>query len=178
MRIEEPVFKDGYALMALNSIINNNNNKHEEADDHIMYHITHGVNVDRCSSVIVVSADTDVFVCLLYNFNHWVHSDIKELWMLCGQGTSTQAVPIHTLANVMDPDVVSVSPAVHASGGCGTTSKVGTKRASLKVAQECGFNKLFRFGVGELTEEMVSATESFLVNTPIWLRTLRPYEIS
>ena len=131
--------------------------EHEEADDCIMYHISHAVNVDRYSRVIVASADIDVFVCLLFNFTHWVHLDIKELWMLCGQGTPTQYVPIHTL-------VVSVLPAVHALGGCDTSSKVGTKRASLNFAQEYGFKKLFRFGIGQLTEEMLSSAERLLVN--------------
>ena len=55
--------------------------EHEEADDRIMYHISHAVKVDRYQRAVVALADTDVFLCLLYNFTHWVHSDINELWM-------------------------------------------------------------------------------------------------
>ena len=40
---------------------------HEEADDRIMLHINHGVQ-SMITSIIVASADTDVFVNLLYHY--------------------------------------------------------------------------------------------------------------
>ena len=140
------------------------NCEHEEADDRIMFHISHAVKVDKLKRVTVASADTDVFVCLLYNFNNWVlYADIKEIWMLCGHGITTRAVPIHDLFSVMNPEVVSILPAVHALGGCDTTSKIGTKKASLKAAEKYGFQMLFRFGEDDLTPEMITSVEDFLV---------------
>ena len=42
---------------------------HEEADDRIMYHVNHTVAIDNFTRMIVVSADTDVLVCLMYHFS-------------------------------------------------------------------------------------------------------------
>ena len=44
---------------------------HEEADDRIMFHISHAVVIDQFHKVIVASADTDVFICFMYHFRHW-----------------------------------------------------------------------------------------------------------
>ena len=38
---------------------------HEEADDRIMHHVNHAVAIDNFTRMIVASADTDVFVCLM-----------------------------------------------------------------------------------------------------------------
>ena len=43
---------------------------HEEADDRIMLHVNHAVTVESLRRIIVASADTDVFVCLMYHFNN------------------------------------------------------------------------------------------------------------
>ena len=71
---------------------------HEEADDRLMFHINHGIKVDRYQKVIIASADTDVFVSSLFHFTRWTHSDLNELWMLCGQGLTSRAVPLHDIA--------------------------------------------------------------------------------
>ena len=39
----------------------------------------------------------------------------------------------------MNADVVDILPPVHALSECDTTSKVGTKPAALKTANECGY---------------------------------------
>ena len=44
---------------------------HEEADYRMQYHISHAVDIDRISQVLVLSADTDVFCSLIYNFLRW-----------------------------------------------------------------------------------------------------------
>jgi len=86
--------------------------------------------------VIVASADTDVFICLLYHFNQtWNDSGLLELWVYCGQDNTSRAVPIHDLVVEMPSILVSVLPAVHALIGCDTTSKVSTKHAAFKVAE-------------------------------------------
>ena len=57
---------------------------HEEADDRIMFHIQ-VILSDRASStsVTVFSADTDVFICLLYHLStNWRYHDLTELWVV------------------------------------------------------------------------------------------------
>ena len=39
----------------------------------------------------------------------------------------------------MNADVVDILPPVHALSECDTTSKVGTKPAALKTANECSY---------------------------------------
>ena len=58
---------------------------HEEADDRIMFHINHAVIIDQFHKVIVASADTDVFICLMYHFRHWSMYELEELWVIKGQ---------------------------------------------------------------------------------------------
>ena len=137
---------------------------HEEADDRIMFHINQNVVVDHFQRVIVASADTDVFVCLMDHFSNWTDYDIKELWMLSGQGRSSRAIPLHQLVNTMDSTVIEVLPAVHALSGCDTTSKIGTKKSAFQTAEKSGEDYLESFGKSVLTEEMVSSAEKFLVD--------------
>ena len=68
----------------------------------------------------------------------WNDRGLPELWVLCGQGNTSRAVPIHNLAVEMPSILVSVLPAVHALTGCDTTSKVPTKHAAFKVAEQGG----------------------------------------
>ena len=85
---------------------------HEEGDDRIMFHINQAVVVDYLQRVIVASSDTDVFVCLVYHFGHWMHFDLKELWMLSALAHSSRAVPLHQLVHKIDTNVIDVLPAV------------------------------------------------------------------
>ena len=66
---------------------------HEEADD-LMFHINHAVIIDQFQKVIVASADTDVFICLMYHFRHWSMYELEERWVIKGQGNSSRAVPV------------------------------------------------------------------------------------
>ena len=78
---------------------------HEEADDRMMFHINHAVNVDQLSRAIVASEDTYVFICLIYHFSRWIHFGMQELWVLKGQGTSKRSVPVHDLLDKMDSSI-------------------------------------------------------------------------
>ena len=69
--------------------------------------------------------------------------------MISGQSDSATAVPVHSLVDHMNADVVDILPPVHALTGCDTTSKVGTKSATLKTVNECGYELCF-FGKTEL----------------------------
>ena len=135
---------------------------HEEADDRIMYHVNHAVAIDNFTRMIVASADTDVPVCLMYHFSRWKQFNLKELWVLGGQGTTRRAVPVHNLVAAMDPRVVNVLPAVHSLSGCDTTSKVSRKKSTLKVAS-LRSDLLEGFGQGLLSENMISSAEKFMV---------------
>jgi hypothetical protein len=57
--------------------------------------------------------------------------------------------------------VSEILPAVHAVTGCDTTTKVGTKHATLIRAEESP-QYLMAFGKEELPDTMLKATESFL----------------
>ena len=73
---------------------------HEEADDRIMYHINHAAKIDSFSKVIVASGDTDVFISLLYHYTDWKTANLVELWILCGQGNNSRAVPCIIALNI------------------------------------------------------------------------------
>ena len=129
-----------------------------------MFHTNHAVIIDQVQKVIVASADTDVFMCLMYHFRHWSMYELEELWVINGQGNSSRAVPVHNLVRLMKSGVVDVLPAVHALSGCDTTSKVGTKKSALQTAEETGHEQLHSFGKLPLLNGMVSAAEKFLVD--------------
>ena len=54
--------------------------------------------------------------------------------MLCGQGSTKRAVPIHEIATILDNTITDILLQVRALTGCDTTSKIGTKRSALQVA--------------------------------------------
>ena len=100
----------------------------------------------------------------MHHFSNWTDYDIKELWMLSGQGRSSRAIPLHQLVNTMDSTVIEVLPAVHALSGCDTTSKIGTKKSAFQTAEKSGEEYLKSFGKSVLTEEMVCSAEKFLAD--------------
>ena len=51
---------------------------HKEADDRIMLHVNHAVIVDQFRKIIIASADTDVFICLMYHFRRWNELDLRN----------------------------------------------------------------------------------------------------
>ena len=136
---------------------------HEEADDRIMYHVTHSVKVDKVSKVVVASADTDVFIVLVHNYGKWLKMDLKELWCICGTGSTKKAVPIHILYSTLGPDIAHILPALHAVSGTDTTPKVGTKSCALRTVKRIGPNLLKTFGIEQLNEDMMVSTEKFMV---------------
>ena len=89
---------------------------HEEADDRIIFHATHAITVEGFARIIIPSSDTDIFVCLMYHCTRWMHLDLKELWMLCGIGTTSRAVPVYDLVEVINSCVIDILPAVPGEG--------------------------------------------------------------
>ena len=87
---------------------------HEEADDRMLFHVTHSIKKDSFKKVVIASPDTDVFVNSIHHFNLWMYSDLQELWFIAGKNS---AIPIHELVSNLDGNVVDVLPAVHALTG-------------------------------------------------------------
>ena len=137
--------------------------EHEEADDRMMFHVDHGIKVDKSHKVIVASPDTDVFICLVYHFSRWIYFDLEDLWVVSGRSNARVVIPIHNIIGNMASNVV-VLPAVHALTGCDTTSKVGTKLSALNAATKYGYDLLYSFGKTEINQEIILSAEKFLVH--------------
>ena len=99
---------------------------HEEADDRIMFHIQ-VILSDRTSptSVTVFSADTDVFICLLY------HLSIK-MWVVRNSGVKRSVLPVHDICTSLDDKLVQCLLAIHALTGWDSTSKISMKLFSFQ----------------------------------------------
>jgi hypothetical protein len=98
----------------------------EEADDRIIAHAWYAVKRGT-RRIVVLSADTDVFVLLLYYWKQFHENGLKELWQKAGVGDSTRHIPLHTLASCIGDDLCQNLPAIHTLTGCDYTSKFGTK---------------------------------------------------
>lgn len=140
--------------------------QHNEADDRMLLHINHAICTESFKRVVVASPDTDVLVCLLYHFSEtWKFSGLEELWVLCGQGNTKRALPVHDLVQTMSRALVSVLPALHALSGCDTTSKVSTKLSVFKAAEQGGLELLKDFGKNnELSHDVEIKAEQFLAH--------------
>ena len=106
---------------------------HEEEDDRIMFHLSRGVKVGIFRSIAIASPDTDIFVCSIHNYRQLMYFDLHHLWFIEGKSASRLIIPAHETAAVVDPDVFEILPAAHASTGCDSTSKVGSKDAAKGV---------------------------------------------
>ena len=80
--------------------------------------------------MIIVAADIDIFVSTLYHFSRWIYDNLEEMWMLCGQGSSSRADPLHDLVDVLNPITFDVLHAAYALTECDSTSKISTKQAA------------------------------------------------
>ena len=90
------------------------------------------MKIGNYGSVVIASADTDIFVPTLHHFFNLKYFDLEELWFVSGRGNSRTLFTIHDLANDLDSDLVEVLPAIHAVTGCDTASKVGTKSRAIR----------------------------------------------
>ena len=108
------------------------NVKIEEADVRMIPHALHSVN-GGASKVILLSNDTDVVVLGLHYWSLLKGHGLEELWIRAGVGNSTRHIPLHTLAEKMDPEICKVILPLHHLTGCDSSSKFGTKAAGLKA---------------------------------------------
>ena len=132
----------------------------DEADDRIMFHLNHAVKTEHFSFVHVVSADTDIFVCLMYHYLSWNMYGLQELWM----HHNGSASPLHESVECLPNEVVRILPAIHALTGCDTTAKIGTKLQAFNAAKKEEHFKLAEFGLRPLDEEMICSAEKFLLD--------------
>ena len=132
----------------------------KEADDRIMFHINDGVMKHGVQSVLVDSPDTDVFINLIFHCHKtW---QLQKLYVKLGNRKTKKTVPVHLMVDQLDNGLVSCLPAIHALSGCDSTSKVGPKLSGLKASLDLSL--LEGFGVEELSPQMTSNVEKFLVS--------------
>ena len=92
-----------------------------------------------------------------------MYIDLHELWMICGEGETTWAVPLHEVATKLERTVIYVLPALHALTGCNTTSKICSKNAALKTTETGIIENLVTFGKTAINVDVIIAAEKFLV---------------
>ena len=147
-------------LAGIESEITELSSNQEEADDRIMFHINDGVVKHGVQSVLVDSPDTDVFVNLIFHFHKtW---QLQKLFVKLGKRKNKKTVPVYLLVDQLDNNLVSCLPAIHALSGCDSTSKVGPKLSGMKASMDLSL--LEGFGVEELSPQMISNAEKFLVS--------------
>ena len=81
---------------------------HEEADDRIMYHLSHAVKMDKYRSVIISSPDTDVLVCAIYNFSKLLYFGLAEFWFITGKRNSRKFIPVHEALDIIESETIDI----------------------------------------------------------------------
>ena len=129
---------------------------HEEADTRLVLHAVHS----RFNTVVVSSRDTDVLVLLV---SHFPHVKCEHLWMMSGTTKKRRYIPINAVFNNLPRDSATTLLPFHALTGCDTTSYIAnhTKRSAWKVFKE-HHQLLINLGIGELTEETIRSSETFV----------------
>ena len=136
----------------------------EEADECLFVHVKHALITSGVQRILLASSDTDAFVCSIYHYyKHFKTDGLIKLWVLCGKGSTTRAVPVHKLVEVLSDRVIHILPAVHALTGCDTTSKFSTKHSGL-VQAKLEPDLLEVFGKQQMTEAQLLDAEIFLMH--------------
>ena len=104
------------------------NSPYDEADMSLVLHAAEAAEAGA-KRLVVLSADTEILVLMLY---YWRELEIKGLNELWFQAIG-RCIPIHKLALKLGADFCKVLPAVHALTGCDYSSKAGIKAAALKA---------------------------------------------
>ena len=79
---------------------------YEEADDTIMFHLSHDVKVGKLKSIVLASPNTDEFVCCIHNYRKRMYFGLEQLLFVTGQSASKTFVPVHKAADVLESDVI------------------------------------------------------------------------
>ena len=103
-----------------------------------------------------------MIVTLLFHFTVYVLEGLEQLWVKAGVGKTTRFIPIHSLHQMLTPNLAKVLPALHSLTGCDITSKIGTKKAALKADP---IKYLLGFGVSAtMNDSVIKEAEHYLVN--------------
>lgn len=107
---------------------------HLEADSRMFVHIFHGARI-QSAHIIIISADTDVFVLAVYFWKYLANIGCLGLWFN-GSHTKKCFLGCHLAAESLGENICNILPALHAVSGCDTTSRFGSKMQWLKAASE------------------------------------------
>ena len=138
----------------------------EEADDRMMFHVQDILSHrSGPTSLMRLSGDRDVFVCLLYDITvNWRDHGLQELWLIHNSEVKKSILPLHDICIALGDELTRCLPALHALTGCDTTCKVSTKLAALKALRKPGSSSfILNFDSPQLIEIAVLMAEMFLV---------------
>ena len=99
----------------------------DEADLQIVLHVYESI-LSGCSTIVVLTNDTDVIISLLYCIPVFFSDDLKELLVKVSKGTSTRYVMIHNIFQKLGKELSSALPALNSLTGFDITSKIGTNK--------------------------------------------------
>ena len=55
----------------------------------MMYHLNQSIKDEGFDKAIIVSADTDAFICAIYHFNQLIYCGLKEMLVTGGRSRAT-----------------------------------------------------------------------------------------
>lgn len=108
------------------------NSNHLEADSRMFCHMFHAVRVQDVH-IIILSADTDVFILGIHFWNSLARLGCLGLWFH-GSHKKKHFLGCHLAAESLGENICHILPALHAVSGCDTTSRFGTKKNWLNAA--------------------------------------------
>ena len=83
-----------------------------------------------------------------------MYINLHELWLICGKGETTRAVPLHEVTTKLETTIIYALPVLHALTGCDTTSKICSKNAALKTAETGIIENLVTFDKTAINVDM------------------------
>lgn len=95
--------------------------------------------------------------------SHFQRMQCEHLWMMSGTSKKRRYIPIDAVFNKLPNGSAGSLLAFHALTGCDTTSYIAnnTKRSSWKIFKD--YHALLKnVGIGELTEETIKSSETFV----------------
>lgn len=100
----------------------------------MFYHIFQAVWI-QSAHVIILSADTDVFILAFYYWKKLEKICCLGLWF-DGSSTKKYLLGYHLATESLGESICNILPALHAVSGCDATNRFGSKEQCLKSATE------------------------------------------
>ncbi|GFR19225.1 uncharacterized protein TNCT_679571 [Trichonephila clavata] len=99
------------------------NSNHLEADSRMFGHIFHAVKI-KLGHIIIISADTDVFILGIYFWSKLARLGCLGLWF---DGSYKKKIisGCHLAAQSLGENICGILPALHTLSGCDSTSRLG-----------------------------------------------------